>query len=439
MAQILSLADLSDLTGLQTSLSFYPKTSFVSGKGFGGSKKPVYAYSTKDVKEGEIRLPFAFALEAYGTTNDLLHTEKSTIEKQDIDYRPGQREMINEVLNVLKKDRTCTLCANTGFGKTLAGCVITACANFPTVVLVNDTVLLDQWYGSMLKFTTAKPTIVVKNGKYPRGTNVYICHVERAKHLPVEIRRTIGLVIIDETPTLCNQPGIDSILLFTPKYIFGCSATPSRSRDGQYRIMDSVLSGRKECMLNKKKKKKYEVIKLTTPYEANPYNDKGVWNWTVHMNSLLSNKERCEMIVDCVMRDADKGRVLVMTSSKQNVRDLHAIFVDQGADTSFFMGNMKKYTPCQILVSNVQKCGTGFDESSFCKDFDGILTEYVWIITDVANVENIEQFMGRSRHQSPKVRQIVDAEQLSRKHWKLCERVHIQCGGTVRTMKLEEY
>lgn len=401
------------------------------------SKDPVLCYMKDQDDPGDkLRIPFTYALEKNATTNDELHeTRREFTKRSDVTLNDFQRIEAKKMVEHLRTHRTTTLCLSTGGGKTAVSCVITTLLKQRTVVLVQNKVLLEQWKNEGEKFTTAKVEIVGEGGIEDSDADIFICHIMRAHKISKEIRDTIGFVVVDESHKHCNQTGANALLYFTPKFMLACSATPSRSRDGMYRVMDLFFG--KHQVKNKTKKENMIVHRIKTEYTAEIVKGSRGISWSTYIQSLLYNQERNYKIVDGVMGDVAEGaRVMIITSEKKHVQVLYDMFLEVHDSIDWLSGNKKSYKCCDVLISNIQKGGCGFDDANFCEDFDGKRIDTVWIVTEIANPESAEQAIGRSRDKKPKIKQLVDNEKLADRHWQVCRKVYLECGAKIEYDKL---
>lgn len=386
--------------------------------------------------KNKLRIPFAKAVALRNTSNDAHEHLVANIAKKDgMDLRPDQKENAIAVVNFFNEKRSCTLCLGAGGGKTASACVIATVVKKLVVVLVQNKLLLSQWEKEFQKFTTAVTHIVEKGKAIANDTDVLICHIRRYQHIPRKLRDLVGFMIIDESPLLCNQQGVNAILAFQPKFILALTATPSRSRDGMYRVMQAFV-GTSEVI--SKQKKNMHVTMIKTQWQAEKVKGaRGTMIWATYIQSLLYNMARNEAIVNAVLEDVKQtGRkVMILTTETKHVSLLHELLTDAGADADWLSGKKQAYRNCQILVGNIQKCGVGFDDANFCTDFDGVRISIIWIVSQIGNKETAEQAIGRARDNSPLIRHVVDNESSAQKHWCICRKVYIAGGAKIEYIK----
>lgn len=402
------------------------------------TKSPVLCYMKDPADPANcLRVPFHFALDRDATTNDELHeVRRSYAKREGVKLNEFQLVEAKKMLEHLKTLRTTTLCLSTGDGKTAVSCIVSTVIKLRTVVLVQNKVLLEQWEKEFTKFTTALVEVVGENGIQESDADVFVCHIKRVPKIAQEIRDTIGFVIVDESHLHCNQTGANALLHFTPKFMLACDATPTRSRDGMYRVMELFYG--KHMVKNKRKKEDMIVYRIKTEYRAEVVKGSRGTNWSTYIQSLLYNEERNYKIVDGVMKDVAEGaRVMVITSEKKHVQVLYEMFLEAHPSIDWLSGNKKSYRCCDVLIANIQKGGVGFDDANKCENFDGKRIDTIWIVTEIANPESAEQAIGRSRDKAPRIKQLVDSEVLADRHWHVCRKVYIERGAKIEYVKLD--
>lgn len=390
-------------------------------------------------KEGSaecLRIPFQKAVTEFGTTNDECELTRINITKQEgAELRKEQKELGKKIVADLRTKRSATLCLRAGGGKTAITCVLTTCIKLLTCVFVQNKILLEQWKTEFEKFTTARVCIVGKDTDFNIEYDAYVCYIGRYHLIPRKIRDKVGFMVIDESPLLCNKPGVNAMLSLTPKYMLACSATPSRSRDNMYVVMDAFYGTHH---VKHKPKREMTVTRYLTHFEGDKIKRGGRLSWSDYIQSILYNQERNELIVNAIIEDwaNTTQKIMVVTTEKKHVMLLYDMIKEADISVDYLTGSKKSYSNCEILVGNIQKCGVGFDDANFCKDFDGRRISIVWIVSEIANPEMAEQVVGRARAKSPLIRQVVDNDSLSQKHWQVCMKTYKQNGATIVYKKL---
>lgn len=373
-----------------------------------------------------IVVPMEFGRKLYPDVNDDRRHKRVRL-RWKIKLLPHQVSIDRDCRDALETRRSCFLRLRPGTGKTFISCHLASLVGLLTVVLVKDSTLIQQWYKSIEESLSGARIFIVggKNKDYPTGKppadpNIYICLFTRWSKMDILLRIKVGLVIIDECHTFCNNSGVASILAFPfTMYTIGCSATPTRSRDGMSNIIDHIF-GKKR--INTTYVMKMKMIEFTTGFEAKRVDGHHGINWTKLYQSLINNPERNKLIVDLAQHLLDYGRKpMFVCNEKQHVELLAFMMTERGINCDYIHGNKKDYDDSDVLIGNYQKVGTGFDERTYCKNFKGKRINCVVAVVSIGNVEGVEQIFGRSfRSKKPLIVYLVDDDKTVIKHWKLC-------------------
>ena len=249
------------------------------------------------------------------------------------------------------------------------------------------------------------------------GVDVVICLIDRVCKMDNVMKASIGVVVIDECPLHCNDKGMNAILDFCPKYTIALSATPSRSRDGMFVLLEHVVGIRK---IISDIKIEFEALQIKTKFT--PVRGIGNKLWTGLVQSLMYNMERNKYIVELTkMLCADGHKIILLTTEVDHVLLLEAMMVDSGVTFDSFYGKKNTYNNAQVLVAVSKKASVGFDEEGkACIGYDGVRISCVILCVSIGNPEGIIQSAGRSWRsikKKPLVVHIVDDDTILDKHW----------------------
>ena len=427
---------------LKKTLTFYPKTTQFHKPNHYTPKKEndgVVAYKYEP-ESAYVRIPFTWGAKMYNFNNDLLKHRPINIKMIGEPRDEVQMDQLNKAIDDLNTHRTAIFNLRTGFGKTALSLFLSCKVGLLTCVLLPaPSDLVEQWMTSGKDLTTAKMAEVDVNIKklIPDDTEIICCYMERACKIPKEIRDLVGLLIIDEAHLFCNTTGINAILEFSPKFVVACTATFTRSADEMHRVMETVVGNK---MITAKFDVKFRVTKVNTGIEGtrepNP-NKPGV-NWHKLNKSLLYNPIRNEMIVDLLLQLQPSGKILVLTTEVEHAKLICALAKKHNVKVDYYAGEKKSYEDSDILVGNVQKCGTGFDEKSKCKTWNGIRIRYVVICGSMRNVERIEQAIGRGfRAEDPHIYHLVDKDPTIRSQWTSAKKLYDKLEAEIDVVKIK--
>jgi len=175
------------------------------------------------------------------TIVNLINRELKTI--NGFQLRDYQEEPMNKVLELFKKGKNdVILVAGTGFGKTATLSWLLTQMKQVTTILVDLTMLADQMYNEISKFSNLDVQIV--NGKTTEAKEVNIVTVQLLNRRPdilQMLQKVTGQIVLDEAH-ISGAETIKSILQsFPARYRLGLSATPTRS-DGLDGILEDVFT-----------------------------------------------------------------------------------------------------------------------------------------------------------------------------------------------------
>lgn len=407
---------------IMKTLEFVPRMQVAlgatrSGTSNGISHKVVSCFTSNE-DEPFIRVPLMYASLLWGMNNDM--QPHDTIEgERKIEPYKVQLDTMLDVLLMLQKHRTCSIKSKPGSGKTIMSLMIALSLKLRTVVLVHSLTLVGQWMNAIADFTTCTSWVADKKDFIQHKPDFIVCHIRRWKILSPELRDTVGLVIIDECPLHCNQYGANALLSFSPKYILGLSATPTRSRDGMYIVMEQFIG---KHVIEQENFVSIDLLKVETTFVANRVKIRDGVSWSKLIQSLLYNIERNSLIIDVVVDYLSQGyKVMMLTTECKHVEELSRMLTARAVAHDTFYGVKKTYNDSPVLVANSQKASVGFDESgTSCIGFDGIRINCVIFCSSIASAENIIQSAGRGFRSSvikPCVVHFVDNDSTIKKHF----------------------
>ncbi len=334
--------------------------------------------------------------------------------------RPEQEGYMPTFEDHLKNLGTTIVGLYPGAGKTVIGAYLSASKKLLTCVLIHLSTQIAQWHNTFSKFTNAKIWIVgqAKNETMPplESIDVIICMEERLIKVPNEIRKSIGMLIIDEAHCFCTPSRIHCWFL-EPKYLILETATLRRLDDAMERIAHASAG---YWGLFVPSSKKFEVIPvMTTVKPPVTKNAKGNLDWSQRVKFLLTNETRNNQILQIVQMEQSQ-KVLILTPQTKHVYHVEENLKGLGYECSTFCENDKSYKDAPILIGTLSKIGTAFDEATFCPTFNGKRLNVVIICITIKKLTLLEQSLGRiMRADSPKTYILLDDDSISKDHWNL--------------------
>lgn len=432
----LSKLSKTEAKQIQKDLNIVKESSFYLKKkqrfGGGGSETIVKFYSVSDDAK-HVFLPFTYgrALTKDFPNDDLEYAEAKLTFKGNL--RKNQEEVIDEALEHLNKTRTVLLALCTGFGKTVLGAYLSVTIGLRVCVLYHRSNLGVQWEKTF-RDNTDGSIWTVGEGAY-ENQNIILCMGTRVHKIPEEIVSTIGTLIVDEAHCFCTPTAPSIFLKFTPKYIILETATPDR-KDGMDQIIYDLIDG--ESVVHRISEKPFTVFKLMTEIELTIKRDQdGSINWPDLIDKYTKDKERNNILLTITRRFKEK-KILFLTERNDHVLALSELMKPEIVAT--MSGTQTNYNDARILIGNISKLGTGFDQEAACLDFGGVRIDLVVLCVSIKSLSRLEQCVGRGlRSEYPTIIHLVDGIDLIRKsHWRECSKWYKSRKATVYEVSCDD-
>jgi superfamily II DNA or RNA helicase len=325
-------------------------------------------------------LPKHFGIEKYGqpaeTTRDVEPTH-------DIHWqfggslRPAQTAVIDSFLKPEPHDGIISL--HTGGGKTVCALYIASQIKMPTLVIVHNTFLRDQWYERVRMFLPNARVGYLQGDKLEiDGKDVIIAMLQTLsmKEIPLATFRPLGLVIVDECHHIASEVFVQALPKVTSKYMLGLSATPSR-KDGLMYVGHWFLG---PLLYNSDTGEKTDPDVAVEVYEYKNddpvfneiiYNKQGVMFTTLMINKLTAEVGRTKWLTEIlqdILEESPQRQILVLTDRVQHTQDilntLPEEFQERAAILSQDVAAGKRAEYCAtraILIATYAMCKEGFD------------------------------------------------------------------------------
>ena len=190
--------------------------------------QPKYKVWHEDAKS--LYLPKHFGIERYGQV-----PEREVAKTPDVHWqfagsiRPAQLPVVNSFL--LPEPHDGILSLHTGGGKTVCALYIASRLKVPTLVVVHNTFLRDQWVDRIRAFLPkARIGRVQADVVDVQDKDVVIVMLQTLsmKELNDNLFAPIGLVIVDECHHIASEVFVQALPKVTSRYMLGLSATPER-------------------------------------------------------------------------------------------------------------------------------------------------------------------------------------------------------------------
>lgn len=325
-------------------------------------------------------LPKHFGIAKYGpptsTTRDVPQTpdEFWTFAGS---LRPIQQPVVDAFLKPEPHDGILSL--HTGGGKTVCALYIASRLKLPTLVIVHNSFLRDQWEDRVKSFLP-KARIGRIQGDLCEieGKDVIIAMLQTLsmKTIPILTFRPLGLVIVDECHHIASEVFVQALPKVTSKYMLGLSATPTR-KDGLMFVANWFLGPLLYTSDTGDKEDKgvhvevYEYKNDDPVFNEILYNAQGVMFTSLMINKLAECEDRTKWLVSIladVLEEEPTRQVLVLTDRVQHTKVMLAALPESlRASAAILSTDVKADARAEfcatktILIATYAMCKEGFD------------------------------------------------------------------------------
>ena len=367
-------SDVPNLTHLKGILTVRPYIPSVFVKPRFVPKYPVFKES-----EEYMYVPKHYGIQEFGE----IRTTTRNVPETDEQYwkfagsiRPAQEPVVNSFLKPEPHDGILSL--QTGGGKTVCALYIASQLRLPTLVLVHNTFLRDQWIERIQTFLpNARIGTVQGDAIDVEGKDIVVGMLQTIsmKDLPKETFKPIGLVIVDECHHIASEAFSQAVPKITSKYMLGLSATPER-KDRLMHVINWVLGPilyKSEALDKVDSEVKVQVMEFETDdlkFNEIIYNNSGVMFTSLMINKLTEFEPRNQLLVE-LMEDVfeEKDRqILVLSDRVEHTKKLLEMLPEHiQKETGVLARGMKPAVRDEfcaskrILISTYQLCKEGFD------------------------------------------------------------------------------
>lgn len=349
-------------------------------KVFMPNQNAIPRYKVYKETEESLYLPKHYGIEKYGaptsTTRDVPQTHEAHWRFQGI-LRDGQHPVVDSFLKPTPHDGILSL--HTGGGKTVCALYIASQLKVPTLVIVHNSFLRDQWEERVKGFLPFARIGRIQGDKCEiEGKDVIIAMLQTIsmRDIPIKTFSPIGLVIVDECHHIASEVFVQALPKVTSRYMLGLSATPTR-KDGLMNVAHWFLgpllynSDTGDKQDNGVHVEVYEYDNRDPKFNEIIYNTQGVMFTTLMINKLTEHAGRTKWlteILEDILEESPERQVLVLTDRVQHTKDFLAALPDelrgQAAILSVDVKADKRAEFCsskRVLVATYAMCKEGFD------------------------------------------------------------------------------
>ena len=343
--------------------------------------KPQFVKRYPVYKESEefLYLPKHYGLETFGpfksSTREVSQTDSKFWEFVG-SIRDNQKEVVNSYLLPEPHDGVISL--QTGGGKTVCALYIASQLKVPTIVLVHNTFLRDQWV-ERIKAFLPKARIGFVQGDEAQTENVEfivaMLQTVSQRDYSSKTFKPIGLVIVDECHHIATESFSNAMTKLTSKHVLGLSATLDR-KDGLMHVIHWFLgpllykSNTADKIDEGVKVEVYEFDPGDDEYNSVILNPSGVMFTSLMINKVVEYKPRNEFLVKLLLdvSEEKERQLLVLTDRVDHAQTLFDMLPPEIQETACILGRKVKAeqraewcSTKRILLATYQMCKEGFD------------------------------------------------------------------------------
>jgi len=340
--------------------------------------KFVQKYKLYIEKDGFIYLPKQYGIEKFGIPNKTLRNVEQTPNKF-WEFKGKLRDIQIEVVNSFLKPEPHDgiLSLQTGGGKTVCGLWIASQLKLPTIILVHNTFLKDQWISRIKDFLPnarigqIQGDIIDINEK-----DIIVCMLQSIslKEYSEETFTKIGLIIVDECHHIASEAFSKSLPKLTSKYMLGLSATPERKDKLMYVINwflgPLLYKSSTEDKIDSDVKVEYFEYEAENPeFNSIIYNSNGVMFTSLMINKVVEYEPR-NIFIKNILEDlyTENRNMLVLTDRIEHTEKLFQLLSPNIQENAGILHSKLKQdqrellmTTKKILIATYSMCKEGFD------------------------------------------------------------------------------
>ena len=349
-------------------------------KVFVSNPNAVPRYKVYKEVEDALYLPKHYGLDRFGppsgTTRDVPPTDAGYWTFAG-SLRAAQHAVVDSFLTPTPHDGILSL--HTGGGKTVCALYIASQLRLPTLIIVHNSFLRDQWVDRIQQFLPrARIGRIQGDTLEVEGRDVVIAMLQTLsmKDLPIATFKPIGLVIVDECHHIASEVFVQALPKVTSKYMLGLSATPQR-KDGLMFVAHWFLgpllyeSPHADIHDTAVRVEVYQYENKDPVFNEILYNAQGVMFTSLMINKLAECEHRTlwltEILKD-VLDESPHRQVLVLTDRVQHTKDILArLSPDLQAKAAILSTDVKAAARAEfcasksILLATYAMCKEGFD------------------------------------------------------------------------------
>lgn len=407
---------------LTENLNFF-NSDYVIRRNMGLSTYKVEKYFKAIVKDdNNVLIPRGFLskLTAYLNDNNIDFVIENSLNKlPDIDIKPEFQlfDYQKEALEYFTNQDQGILVVPPGSGKTIMGLALIAQKLQPALIITHRKQIYNQWLDRIEDFLkvpkkdigqylSAKKTV-----KSP-VTVAMIQTLARTSNLK-DLASQFGLVLVDECHHMPARTFRDVITHFSPKYLYGLTATPTRKNNDEKLIfvyLGDVLHkvpkdyNQQETTTSPKLKLIVQETNLSAPFSI------GVAQFPVLSKIITFDSRRNQIIVEDILQEAKLGKTCLVLTERKDHAEALSLYLKKDFEVITLTGTLvprkrrEKEKQIgdghfQILIATGQLLGEGTSLKSI---------DCLFLVYPFSYEGKLIQYIGRIQHGKANVRTIYD-------------------------------
>ena len=322
-------------------------------------------------------LPKHYGIDKFGevpTTRDVAETAAAHWTFAG-SIRPAQLPVVNSFL--LPKPHDGILSLHTGGGKTVCALYIASKLRLPTLVVVHNTFLRDQWEDRIKSFLpNARIGRVQADVCEVADKDVVIVMLQTLsmKELNINVFNPIGLVIVDECHHIASEVFVQALPKVTSRYMLGLSATPDRKDKLMYVIhwfLGPLLykSDTGDSVDTKVNVEVFQYVNTDPEFNKIVLSSQGFVSVPIMVNKLADCEDRTRWLCKIIEDVCEEGRqVLVLSDRVDHCKAILDGLSEEVKETACILSqkvsSAKRTEFCAdktILIATYSMCKEGFD------------------------------------------------------------------------------
>jgi superfamily II DNA or RNA helicase len=324
-------------------------------------------------------VPKHYGIQTFGqlksTTRDIKQTDGNYWSFQGT-IREAQTSVINSFLKPEPRDGVISL--QTGGGKTVCALYIASVLQLPTIVLVHNTFLRDQWKERIASFLPKSRVGSIQGEVLDiENKDIVVAMLQSVsmKDYPANTFARFGFLIVDECHHIASESFSQAIPKLTCKHMLGLSATPER-KDRLMHVINWFLGPllyKSDTADKVDEHVSVEVHEFEPPdesYNEVIYNSSGVMFTTLMINKVVIYEPRNKLLVSLmedIVEDTDR-QLLVLSDRVDHTKLLFDMLPVEVQALACVLGREVKSAQraewCaskRILIATYSMCKEGFD------------------------------------------------------------------------------